>query len=139
MLYVYRKYHIIEHVYKTLNNLALPIEPNFFERQNNDYNLRDDYKLKQPNFKTTTYGYRSISCQGSILWNKLPKNVKNVADFPKFKTSIRKCSMLSVCECGCCIICFKDNIWIKSKLSYDADHNHPLSELDWCLDFSSST
>ena len=110
MLYVYRKYHIIEHVYKTLNNLALPIEPNFFERQNNDYNLRDDYKLKQPNFKTTTYGYRSISCQGSILWNKLPKNVKNVADFPKFKTSIRKCSMLSVCECGCCIICLKDNI-----------------------------
>jgi len=54
MLYVYRKFHIIEHVYKTLNNLALPIEPNFFERLTTNYNLRDDNNLKQHNFDTIT-------------------------------------------------------------------------------------
>ena len=110
MLYVCRKYHVIEHVYKTLNNLALPIEPHFFERTTTNYNLRDDYKLKQPNFNSTTYGYRSIACQGPILWNKLPYDVKNAADFPSFKIQIRKCSVLSSCECGSCIICLKDNI-----------------------------
>ena len=110
MLYVYRKFHMIEHVYKTLNNLALPIEPNFFERQTTNYNLRDDNKLKQPNFKTVTYGFRSISCQGPILWNKLPNDVKNVADFSSFKTSIRKCSIFTTCQCGSCIVCLKDNI-----------------------------
>jgi hypothetical protein len=110
MLYVYRKFHIIEHVYKTLNNLALPIEPNFFERLTTNYNLRDDNKLKQPNFNTITYGYRSISCQGPILWNKMPSDVKNVAEFSRFKASIRKCSVFTTCQCGSCIVCLKDNI-----------------------------
>ena len=110
MLYVYRKFHVIEHVYKTLNRLALPIEPNFFERLTTNYNLRDDYKLKQPRFNTITYGYRSIACQGPILWNNLPNDIKHVADFQDFKSLIRKCSLLVNCECGSCLLCLKDNV-----------------------------
>jgi len=110
MLYVYRRFHIIEHVYKTLNSLALPIEPHFFEKVTATYNLCSDNELKLNNFNTITYGFKSVACQGPILWNNLPNHAKNMTDFQSFKTTIRECINLVNCECGSCLICLKDNI-----------------------------
>ena len=99
-------------MYKTLNNLALPIEPHFFEKVTATYNLRNDNKLKQSNFNTITYGFKSIACQGPILWNNLPNHAKNTTDFHSFKTTIRKYINLVNYECGSCrpMICLNDNI-----------------------------
>ena len=65
-------------VYKSLTKLNPGFMWNFFERNHVPYNLRQgDLVLLLP-AKSARYGTNSLAFRGSLLWNNLPPQVKNV-------------------------------------------------------------
>ena len=105
MLFVIRKILVVEFVFKTLHNLSPPLDPSFYTRQENKYDMRDNFKLKKPKFNTVQYGFRSLRYQGCLMWNDLPVHVKNCEDLNVFKGLVKSLECLSKCSCGMCLIC----------------------------------
>ena len=54
-----------------------------------DRSLRSNFLLNLPKTKTESFGIRSISFRGSILWNYLPDYIKSSPNIGTFKTSIK--------------------------------------------------
>ena len=81
------------------------ISPNFiidmFSSKNLNYNLRNKNLLIIPPAETTRYGFNSVRFQGSLLWNKLPINIKSCANVKTFK----KCIKTWAGNCCNCVIC----------------------------------
>ena len=69
-------------VYKCVRGLNPSYMNEFFEICDLHYSFRDPYRLKQPEFDTKTFGYRSFRYHGSKLWNILPVEVKNSESIP---------------------------------------------------------
>ena len=110
MLYVTRKNGLIIFVYKVLHGLAPPVSNSFFKIQETPYNMRDNYKLIKPIYKTIQYGKRSVAYQGAQLWNMLPSHVKHNNELSDFKTCLKAEKGVHACECGNCIICLRNNL-----------------------------
>ena len=110
MLYVTRKYNLVEFVYKVLHDQARPIESTFFTEHITPYEMRDRFKLAQPRYNTVQYGQKSISYQGASMWNSLPVRLKDVGEFVKFKDSLRNSNVFDHCNCGFCLICQCNNL-----------------------------
>ena len=110
MLYILRKYGLVEQVFKILNGTSFPVKPSFFKIQCTPYSMRDNMKLMKPRYNTVQYGYKSISYQGALLWNNLPVNVKRTQDIQEFKNLLVKCNIFNACQCGSCVICLIDNL-----------------------------
>ena len=61
------------------------------------YFLRSGSRLCVPPTKTVTYGTRSLNFMGSLLWNRLPKNInllkiKDSASIVEFKNRLKSLS-----------------------------------------------
>ena len=56
IVYVTRKNNLPEFVFKVINDLAPPVESNFFVMQMSPYNMRDSNKLCLPSFNTVQFG-----------------------------------------------------------------------------------
>ena len=65
-------------IFKTKNLDNPEFMKDIFQQKNNYYNLRNTELLKLIPTRTTTFGTRSLSFKGSLIWNKLPNNFKKL-------------------------------------------------------------
>ena len=65
------------------------------------YSFRSGNRLRLPPANTLSYGTHSISFIGSLLWNRLPKSIKNSTSFLEFKNCLKKFST-KICFCSIC-------------------------------------
>ena len=88
-------------IYKIVNQDSPELLWNTFTRKTQPYNLRNKNLLKLPPTKSVKYGTNSIVFKGSILWNKLPNDIKFSKDKETFKKNIKKWVCCD-CTCKCC-------------------------------------
>ena len=90
-LSVYRIRCMAIEVFKCVNGSDPAYLNNLFSQSIPKYDLRDSFRLEQPNFHAFTYGFRSSRYCGSKLWNILPHSVKNTKDINVFKKNTEWC------------------------------------------------
>ena len=73
----YLKYFAIE-VYKSLTNLNPELMQSLFKNKSIPYNLRNGNICILPPARSSHYGINSVQLPGSLLWNNLPKQLKNL-------------------------------------------------------------
>ena len=74
--------------FKSLNHISQP--SNYFSYVNNNrYNLRNNFNLRQP-FSRTLQGQRSPSYYCPKFWNILPVEIKNNDNILSFKKSLKE-------------------------------------------------
>ena len=69
--------YLATETFKCVHGLNPPyLNELFFINKDTPYNLRDSYRLQQPEYKTVRYGFKLFRYYGSKLWNALPTEVK---------------------------------------------------------------
>ena len=94
-LFLRRKKQKALMIFKAMNGLAPDYLQSLFSQRDSVYNLRDSegkLTLPKPN---TNYLKRSFSYSGAMLWNNLPKCLKNVVSVNNFKQIIKKIADIS--------------------------------------------
>ena len=66
-------------MYKTMIDLAPEYPQSLFSQSHSAYNLRNSEGKLTLSKTSTNYLKRSFSYTGAMLWNNLPKSVKNAA------------------------------------------------------------
>jgi len=67
------------------------------------YTLRSKNLLSiRKNISTVRHGFNSFPFRASILWNKLPDEVKDSKDLSTFKSRLPKLNLPSLCTCSIC-------------------------------------
>ena len=82
-------------MYKTMIDLAPEYLQSIFSRSHSAYNLRNSEGKLSLSKPSTNYLKRSFSYTGAMLWNNLPKNLKNAASVEHFKRNIKKVADIS--------------------------------------------
>ena len=90
-------------IFKSLHGLNPIFLSELFETKCNHYFLRSGHQLILPPTNTTTFGIRSLSFMGSLIWNKLPMNVKDAKTLLQFKTLLNNLAT-NICHCQICNI-----------------------------------
>ena len=81
-----------------MNGLAPEYLQSLFSQRRSVYNLRDsEGKLSLPK-PSTNYLKRSFSNSGAILWNNVPKSLKNVVSVNHFKQLIKKIALADISD-----------------------------------------
>ena len=94
-LFLRRKEQKASMMFKTVNGLAPDYLQSLFSQCHSVYNLRvSEGKLTLPK-PNTNYLKRSFSYSGNMLWNNLPKCLKNAASVNNFKQIIEKIADIS--------------------------------------------
>ena len=88
-------------IFKALNGLSPVFVAELFKSSHIRYSLRSGHKLILAPANTVTYGTRSLTFMGSILWNWIPKSIKYSSSFLEFKNSLKKLST----KISFCYIC----------------------------------
>ena len=107
LLYINRIKRLSLFVYRCLNKIGPAYLYDLFEVKEVGYNLRGAHKEKnitQPKVNTTKFGLNSLKYSGSVIWNKLPPDLKSCVDEKSFKTLLKSWSGPS-CFCGACVFC----------------------------------
>ena len=76
-------------IYKAMNNLPGGNLSEFFVRNNHNYNLRSRSELTVPSINTVFKGQNSISYFGSVIWNSIPAELREINSFQVFKSEIK--------------------------------------------------
>ena len=92
---------LMTEIYKTIHNLNPPFMKEIFQLKNTDYELRDTLLLTIPTIKTQSFGRKSVSFMGAIMWNKLPLKIKISENLSTFKTLIKQWDART-CTCNIC-------------------------------------
>ena len=71
-------------VFKSLNGLNPVFIAELLEQKFNQYSLRSGRQLILPPANTITFGTRALSFRGSLLWNRLPKYIKDSTSILQF-------------------------------------------------------
>ena len=82
-------------MYKTINDLAPEYLQSLFSQRHFADNLRNSEGRLTLSKPSTNYLKRSFSYSGAMLWNNLPKNLKNAASVEHFKRNIKKVADIS--------------------------------------------
>ena len=82
-------------MYKTMNDLAPDYLQSLFSQHHSAYNLRNSEGRLTLSKPSTNYLKRSFSYSGAMLWNNLPKNLKNAASVEHFKRNIKRVADIS--------------------------------------------
>ena len=96
-LFLRRKKQKALMMFKTMNGLAPLYLQSLFSQRHSVYNLRSrdsEGKLTLPKLNTN-YLKRSFSFSGAMLWNNLPKCLKNAVSVNNFKQIIKKIADIS--------------------------------------------
>ena len=89
-------------MYKIKHNLSESCLKNLFSIVNSNYNLRSQSDFGVPGLNTVfLYGANSIRYFGSMIWNSLSNDLRNICDFDLFKTTIRRWKPVD-CPCRLC-------------------------------------
>ena len=92
-------------IFKAVNGLSPVFVADIFEIPDHTrYFLRSGSRLCIPPTKTVTYGTRSLNFMGSLLWNRLPKSIKDSATINEFKNRLKSLSS-KICFCPICMDC----------------------------------
>ena len=94
-------------MYKVRNNLSPQIMTDMFQFRNNRPNIRNDNEFWVPMPKTTNYGSESVKYLGPIIWNILPKVLKDSSTLYSFKEKIKSWIPYD-CPCRLCKIYVPD-------------------------------
>ena len=81
--------HIFNRHYKSLSHIILPITQNFFDLKVTPYSLRNNSILRLPKTDTSRYGTKALCFKGSIIWNTVPDQYKNLNYLHQFKQQIK--------------------------------------------------
>ena len=76
-------------MYKVVNNLQGRNLSEFFVRNNHNYNLRSRSELTVPSINTVFKGQNSISYFGSVIWNSIPAELRQINSFQVFISEIK--------------------------------------------------
>ena len=87
--------YLDEMMYTTSNDLAPKYLQSLFSQRHSAYNLRNSEGMLTLSKPNTNYLKRSFSYSGAMLWNNLPKNLKNAASVEHFKRNIKKVADIS--------------------------------------------
>ena len=82
-------------MYKTMNGFAPEYLQSLFSQRHSAYSLRNSEGRLTLSKPSTNYLKRSFSYSGAMLWNNLPKNLKNAASVEHFKRNIKKVADIS--------------------------------------------
>ena len=88
-------------IYKAVNDLPGGNLKELFVKRNDNYNLRSESELVVPGINTVTRGKKSIRYFGSILWNSISSNIRNIEISEVFKKEIKKWRPIN-CPCQLC-------------------------------------
>ena len=91
---------ILAEVFKSLNNLNPEFMTEFFKEKDLIYSLRSGSIVSIPAAITSKFGINSIHFRAAILWNTLPKEIKESKSISQFKINIKKVSL--TCNCIAC-------------------------------------
>lgn len=92
---------LMTEIYKSTHHLNPQFMWDFFREKETPYNLRTNNLLKLPPTRTVSHGMNSLTFRGSIIWNTLPDNIKNITSLNAFKTQIKKWREIK-CNCKTC-------------------------------------
>ena len=88
-------------VYKSVNNLNPQFMWNYFNISSLPYELRKGNKENLPETGTCRYGINSLLFRGALLWNNLPRNVKESHSVAEFKEKIKEIGNLTCSGAVC--------------------------------------
>ena len=86
---------------KAVNNLQGGNLSEFFVRNNHNYNLCSKSELTVPSINTAFKGQDSISYFGSVIWNSIPAELREINSFQVFKSEIKALRPTN-CPCRSC-------------------------------------
>jgi len=92
---------LLVEIFKSLHGLNPIFLSEFFETKCNHYFLRSGHQLVLPPTNTITFGIRSLAFMGSLIWNQLPKKIKDSTSLLQFKTLLYELST-NICNCQIC-------------------------------------
>ena len=73
----------------------------FFNKNPIQYNLRKRNIVYLPPARSSSYGVNSLAFRGSLLWNSLPRNVKQNHNLEEFKLKLRNLGNIHYT----CVVC----------------------------------
>ena len=73
----------------------------YFSGNPRPYNLRNGKVLRIPPARSMHYGVNPLLFRGTLLWNSLPADVKEIGDINEFKNKIKALGILR-CSCTGC-------------------------------------
>ena len=88
-------------MYKIKHSLSGSCFKDLFSIVNANCNLHSQYDFRVPGINKVIYGANSIKYFGSVTWNCLPNDLRNICDFDLFKTTISKWKPVD-CPCRLC-------------------------------------
>ena len=94
---------LLEEIFKTLNKLNPPFLSELFVPKQSGYLLRRGQQLVLPPTKTVKFGLQSLAFAGSLIWDRLPNDVKSSASLNIFKNRIKSLPK-NFCTCSICKI-----------------------------------
>ena len=91
---------LLEEIFKSVNGLNPSFISDLFQPKISGYELRRGHQLVLPQTSTVKYGLHSVSFVGSLIWDRLPKDVKNTDSLSDFKHSVKH--LKNFCSCPLC-------------------------------------
>ena len=88
-------------MYKTVNNLPRGNLRDLFVRNNHSYSLRSKSKLTSPSINTLFNSQNSISYSGSVIWNSVPAELREIYSFQVFNSETKAWRPTN-CPCRLC-------------------------------------
>ena len=101
-LHVRFVWKLLTEVFKSLHGLNPPLISGLFQCKSLGYTLRSGHQLTLPPTKTIKFGTRSISFQGSLTWNRLPREIKESTSVNQFKAELKRLAK-NCCSCSLCV------------------------------------
>ena len=92
---------LLVEIYKSVNHISPLIMNEFFDIKVTPYSLRNNNLLKLPETKTLRYGTQALCFRGSLLWNTIPEQYKNITSVDEFKKHIKTWKP-TTCTCKIC-------------------------------------
>ena len=92
---------LLEEIYKSVNNLSPSFMAELFVPKFSGYDLRRGQQLVLPPTNTVKFGLQSLSFTGSLIWDRISRDVKESPSLNVFK---RKLKMFpsNFCTCNIC-------------------------------------
>ena len=84
-------------IYKSLTDVNPDFMKSYFPIKEIPYSLRNGSVLKIPPTRSTYYGTNSIHFRACLLWNKLPKALKESQSLSEFKYKIKTIGKIDCC------------------------------------------
>ena len=77
-------------MFKITKNFCVPLMSELFHQKVNHYDLRNPYEFSIPKVNSVFHGQGSISYLGTLIWQLVPSEFKDLSAVKAFKAAIRK-------------------------------------------------